>query len=66
MIFETERLYVSRWKKEDLESLYQLFNDEAIKEFILPKLTMQETNHIFEEQLKNYESDFPFGRYFIV
>jgi ribosomal-protein-alanine N-acetyltransferase len=66
MIFETERLYVSRWKKEDLGSLYQLFNDEAIKEFILPKLTMQETMHIFKEQLKNYESDFPFGRYFIV
>lgn len=65
MVFETERLYVSRWKKDDVESLYQLYNDDAIKEFILPNLTMEETVHIFEDQLKNYENDFPFGRYFI-
>lgn len=66
MVFETERLYVSRWKEDDVEALYQLYNDDAIKEFILPNLTMEETIHIFDEQLKNYEKDFPFGRYFIV
>lgn len=66
MIFETERLYVTKWKAEDLKALYELFSDVAIKEFILPKLTIEETTHIFEEQLNNYYSDFPFGRYFIV
>ena len=66
MIFETERLYVTEWKAEDLKSLYELFNDVAIKEFILPRLTIEETTHIFEEQLKDYGSNVPFGRYFIV
>ena len=66
MLFETERLYVIKWKKENLNSLYELFNDEATKEFILPKLTIEETQHIFEQQLNDYESNFPFGRYFIV
>jgi ribosomal-protein-alanine N-acetyltransferase len=66
MIFETERLYVRRWTAEDLDTLYDLFNDVAIKEFILPKLTIDETSHIFKQQLLNYDLHFPFGRYFIV
>ena len=66
MLFETKRLYVTRWQKENLNSLYELFNDEAAKEFILPKLTIEETEHIFESQLNDYESNFPYGRYFIV
>ncbi|MEO5651141.1 MAG: GNAT family N-acetyltransferase [Ginsengibacter sp.] len=66
MLFETERLYVAKWEEGDLDSLYGLFNDTAIKEFILPKLTMEETECIFEKQLHAYENNYPFGRYFIV
>lgn len=66
MLFETERLYVTRWTKADLKSLYDVYNDEATKEFILPKLTIEETEFIFETQLSDYENNFPFGRYFIV
>lgn len=66
MIFETERLYVTKWKDGDLKSLYELFSDAAIHELILPQLTREETAHIFEEQLIDYEEHFPFGRYFIV
>lgn len=66
MIFETERLYVRRWMVEDLDILYDLFNDVAIKEFILPTLTIEETSHIFKQQLLDYDVNFPFGRYFIV
>jgi len=66
MIFETERLYVAKWKAGDLKVLYGLFNDPAIKEFILPTLTIKETKYIFEQQLIDYDKDFPFGRYFIV
>ena len=66
MIFETERLYVKRWEAEDLLALYHLFNDEAIKEFLLPKLTIEDYTHIFEEQINSYHDQLPFGRYFIV
>ena len=66
MLFETERLYVTRWTNGDLNALYDVYNDEATKEFILPKLTIEETKHIFDKQLNDYESEFPFGRYFIV
>ena len=66
MLFETPRLFVTKWKKGDLDSLYQLFDDPAIKEFILPRLTIEETTHIFQAQLTAYNASFPFGRYFII
>ena len=66
MIFETKRLYVTKWQPRDLNALHELYNDPAIKEFILPKLTLEETRHIFENQLNLYSVQFPFGRYFIV
>jgi [ribosomal protein S5]-alanine N-acetyltransferase len=66
MIFETKRLFVTRWQPSDLKALHELYNDPAIKEFILPKLTLEETRNIFEIQLNLYKSHFPFGRYFIV
>ena len=65
MIFETKRLYVTKWHGCDLNALHDLYNDPAIKEFILPKLTLEETRCIFENQLDCYSSHFPFGRYFI-
>jgi [ribosomal protein S5]-alanine N-acetyltransferase len=66
MIFETKRLYVTKWKPRDLNALHELYNDTAIKEFILPQLTIEETRSIFEDQLNDYSGHFPFGRYFIV
>ena len=66
MIFETERLYVTKWKPRDLNALHELYNDSAIKEFILPQLTIEETQCIFENQLNHYSGHFPFGRDFIV
>jgi ribosomal-protein-alanine N-acetyltransferase len=66
MIFETERLYVTKWKPRDLNALHELYNDTAIKEFILPQLTLEETRSIFENQLNLYSGETPFGRYFIV
>ena len=33
MLFETDRLYVDRWRKENLNALYELFNDAAIKKY---------------------------------
>ena len=66
MIFETKRLFVTKWQTGELKPLYELFNDEAIKEFILPELTIEETTHILEKQLNDYAVHFPFGRYFIV
>ncbi|MDQ6844411.1 MAG: GNAT family N-acetyltransferase [Bacteroidota bacterium] len=66
MIFETERLYVTKWKSDDLHALHEIYNDVAIKESISPILTIEETKSIFEKQLICYSSDSPFGRYFIV
>jgi [ribosomal protein S5]-alanine N-acetyltransferase len=65
MLFETERLYVDTWKLGDLKQLYELFNDEGIKAFVTPELTIEETVHIFEKQIDDYAAHFPFGRYFI-
>lgn len=66
MIFETERLYVRRWKQNDLVALHDMYNDSALRQFILPLLTIEETQFIFETQLDLYNDHFPFGRYFIV
>jgi [ribosomal protein S5]-alanine N-acetyltransferase len=66
MIFETERLYVTKWKPKDLYSLHELYNDPAIKALIQPTLTLEETRSIFERQLDHYSRNIPFGRYFIV
>ncbi len=66
MIFETERLYVTKWKSNDLETLHELYNDTAIKESISPRLTIEETKSIFEKQIFCYYSQAPYGRYFII
>ena len=66
MLFETERLYVAKWREENLTALYDLFNDAGIKEFIAPKLTIEETEHIFKKQLLDYKEAGVFGRYFIM
>ncbi len=66
MIFETKRLYATKWHHRDLNALHELYNDPGLKEFILPKSTLEETRSIFENQLNLYKSNFPFGRYFIV
>ena len=66
MIFETERLYVTKWKSDDLQALHELYNDTAIKNFITPQLTIEETRSIFEKQIILYNNHLPFGRYFIV
>ena len=66
MIFETERLYVTKWKSDDLQALHELYNDAAIKESILPQLTIEETQSIFDKQMILYNNHSPFGRYFIV
>lgn len=66
MIFETKRLYVKRWQQQDLIALHELYNDPALKKSIFPKLTLEETKQIFENQLNLYNTQFPFGRYSIV
>lgn len=66
MIFETERLYVRRWESNDLNALHELYNDSAIKQLITLPVTIEETRHIFEDQLNLYKHQIPFGRYFIM
>lgn len=66
MIFETKRLYVTKWKSTDLKALHEIYGDSANKKSIVPVLTIEETKSIFDKQLSLYEDHAPFGRYFIV
>ena len=66
MIFETDRLYVRKWKQTDLKSLHQLYSDTAISEDISPELTIEETKRIFNAQLLQYNIDECIGRYLII
>lgn len=66
MIFETERLYVTKWKPKDLNALHALYNDPSNKDFIFPQPDIEETKKIFDTQLTHYNKNFPYGRYFIV
>jgi ribosomal-protein-alanine N-acetyltransferase len=66
MIFETDRLYVRKWKQTDLKSLHQLYSDTAITEDISPELTIEETKRIFNAQLLQYNIDECIGRYLII
>jgi ribosomal-protein-alanine N-acetyltransferase len=66
MIFETKRLYVTKWKSTDLKALHEIYGDSAYKKSIVPVLTIEETKSIFDKQLSLYEDHAPFGRYFIV
>jgi ribosomal-protein-alanine N-acetyltransferase len=66
MIFETDRLYVRHWQDADLEGLFELYGDPAIMQFIRPGLTMEETKHIFDEQLLQYKIEPQLGRYMII
>ena len=66
MLFSSERLHIKPWEENDLDDLYCIFSNTALKESIAPKLTIEETVQIFEQQLNEYEDQGPFGRYFIV
>ncbi len=66
MIFETDRLYVRKWKEADLQSLHKLYSDTAITAYIGPELTIEETKHIFDAQILQYNIDSYVGRYLII
>ena len=66
MIFETPRLFVRHWGVEDLGNLHDLYSDPAISELIGPKLNIQETKQIFEDQLIQYHMQPYEGRYVII
>ncbi len=66
MIFETERLIVTKWKQDDFEELHELYNDAALMETITSQPSVEETRFIFENQITGYSSSSPFGRYFII
>ncbi len=66
MIFETERLYVTKWKPKDLNALHSLYKDPSNRDYIFPAPDIEETRKIFDTQLIHYNENFPFGRYFIV
>ncbi len=66
MIFETERLIVTKWKHDDFEELHELYSDAALMETITSQPSVEETRFIFENQIICYSTQSPFGRYFII
>ena len=66
MIFETPRLLVRHWGSEDLDDLHTLYGDPAISELIGPTLNIEETRHIFNNQLIQYKTQPHEGRYVII
>lgn len=66
MIFETERLRVTKWKSDDFDELHELFSDVALMESNPREPSVEETRFIFENQITCYSSHSPYGRYFIV
>ncbi len=56
MIFETERLIVTKWKHDDFEELHELYSDAALMETIPMQPSVEETRFIFENQIICYST----------
>lgn len=62
-IFETERLYVRRFTKTDIESFYQLNNDPDIMVYIRKPKSKEECTYFLMENIADYERSPMGGRW---
>lgn len=65
-IFETPRLLVRRFNESDLEFFIQMNADEDFMRYIRPVRTREQSTETFTSLLKNYETEFPLGRWLCV
>lgn len=63
IIFETERLLVRRYTKEDFENFFRLNGDAEVMRYIRPVQSREEAMAAFEKQLADYEAMPGFGRW---
>ncbi|MGZ5220292.1 MAG: GNAT family N-acetyltransferase [Chitinophagaceae bacterium] len=62
-IFETERLVVRHYTKDDGDNFFLLNGDEEIMRYIRPAKTREETDLFLAEIIKKYEEDPSAGRW---
>ena len=63
ILFETERLTVRHYTKNDSDNFFLMNDDEDIMRYIRPVKTRQETDLFLSEIIKKYEDDPSFGRW---
>lgn len=66
MVFETQRLYIRQFTKDDLQELYRFSSDPIVMQYIRPPITLEATINLLEVQLKDYQTHPFFGRLAIV
>src|SRR3989337_1020336 len=63
ILFETERLIVRHYTKDDSDNFFSLNGDEEIMRYIRPAKTREETDLFLSEIIKKYEEDPSAGRW---
>lgn len=63
IIFETDRLLVRRYTREDFENFFRLNGDAEVVRYIRPVQSREEAMAAFEKQLADYEAMPGFGRW---
>jgi [ribosomal protein S5]-alanine N-acetyltransferase len=58
LVFETQRLVVRRYTKDDLDHLYRLNCDEDVMRYIRPTMSLEEAKDFLQKNLELY-SEFP-------
>jgi [ribosomal protein S5]-alanine N-acetyltransferase len=63
VVFETERLIVRRYTKDDLEHLYRLNADEEVMRYIRPVMSLEEATDFLQKNLELYATFPLLGRW---
>ena len=63
ILFETERLYVRRYRSDDEESFFRINGDEEVVRFIRPVKSRTESNAFLHENINVYKEGSVIGRF---
>jgi [ribosomal protein S5]-alanine N-acetyltransferase len=63
--FETERLYVRQFKKEDADDFFLFNSSKLVMQYIRPIKTREESDAFLEENFNLYLEGFPYGRMYV-
>jgi ribosomal-protein-alanine N-acetyltransferase len=63
IIFETERLIVRHYEKNDKDNFFLINGDEEVMQYIRPVKSREETDKFFDETLAGYQEKPSLGRW---
>jgi RimJ/RimL family protein N-acetyltransferase len=66
MIFETNRVLIRRYAKDDFENFYLLNSDEEVMRFIRPVQNREKTLDFFQENVEYYKTFPHYGRWAMI